>query len=669
MTVMTSVRGGRGGSAGNTAYRYDIDGLRAVAVILVVVYHVWLDRVSGGVDVFLMISAFFLTLSFAGRIRDGQRLRIGAFLLGRFRRLMPAAAVTIAAVLVAAWAIIPGTAWPQLWREAWASVAYVQNWALAATGADYYAREQVLPSPLQHFWSLSVQAQVFLLWPLIFLLGAFLAQRIKRSSTGILILLFGAVFTASLTFSIIETARLQSLAYFDTRTRLWEFAAGSLVALTLPYIRLPRFLRALLGWVGLIAVLLCGIVIDVRGGFPGYFALWPVLATAFIIISGVPGEDGWGPSRLLAARPIRALGKDAYALYLVHWPILILTLTALGRTSAGLAVGAAIIAASFVAARILRVCVEKPLMPIRGVARASLRNAGVLLACIALVAAVLVPWQTISRIQAEEAAAIAAEDGGPAAQTVVPPGTGPLVPQPFDLENEWVSLEESCSGSLTPADESLQAGCAQTPGAADAAQLVVVVGDSHAEQMMGALMPVAQENGWGIVSLLHGGCSLADHPAGTDLAAKCADWRRAAIDQILALKPTAVYTVITAAVADDPGEQLIPGADELVDEFDSAGIRVVAVRDNPRSQKDLYQCALDRMPCDRSASAVLAAANPAEALEGRATLVDFTPWICPEGECVSRSGDLALYLDDNHLTHTFTSTLADALRAQLRELR
>ncbi|GAB6857066.1 acyltransferase family protein [Microbacterium xylanilyticum] len=648
------------------AYRNDIDGLRAVAVVLVVVYHVWFDRVSGGVDVFLIVSAFFLTLSFARRVRDGEALRIPAFLLARFRRLMPAAAVTIAAVLGAAWLLMPATAWPQLWREGWASVGYVQNWVLAATGVDYYARDQALPSPLQHFWSLSVQGQVFVLWPFIFLLGAVLARRLKRSPTVILAILFGMVFAGSLTFSIIETQEIQTLAYFDTRTRLWEFAAGSLVALALPSIRLPKAVRAVLGWIGLIAILICGIVIDVRGGFPGYLALWPVLATAFVIIGGAD-DGGWGPSRLLGARPIRAMGKDAYALYLVHWPILILTLTVLGRTRADILTGAAVVAASFVMARILRVCVEKPLMPRAGAPRAWQRNAGVLLACVVLVAAVLVPWQTITRIQADEAAA-AARDTSDVAKTAAPPGTGPLVPQPIDLDDEWVSLEEACSGRLAPQDESLQEGCAQTPGAADAATLVVAVGDSHTEQMLGALMPVAEQKGWGLVSLLHGGCSLADHPPGTELADKCADWRRAAIDQVVALKPAAVYTVMTAAVADDPGEQLIEGASDLVDEFQAAGIAVIAVRDNPRSQSDLYQCALDRLDCDRAVGSALAASNPVDGLGDRVIPVDFTPWICPQGRCITRSGNLALYLDDNHLTHAFTTRLAGPLRAQLTRL-
>ena len=218
---------------GAAPYRNDVDGLRAVAILLVVIYHVWIGRVSGGVDVFLMISAFFLTGSFLRRMQDGRPLAVGSFLLSRFRRLMPAASVVLVATLLASWLLLSQTTWPQLWRQGWASLGYVQNWALATEGVDYYAGGSTLLSPLQHFWSLSVQGQVFVLWPLLFLVGALIVRATGRPA-AVMAALFGAVFAASFAFSIVETANRQGYAYFDTRTRLWEFAAGSLLAIALP---------------------------------------------------------------------------------------------------------------------------------------------------------------------------------------------------------------------------------------------------------------------------------------------------------------------------------------------------------------------------------------------------------------------------------------------------
>ena len=174
MTIDTTTRRSLKTSETRGAYRRDIDGLRAVAILLVVIYHVWIGRVSGGVDIFLMISAFFLTGSFLRRMQADRPIEAGRFLISRFRRLMPAAAVVLAATLGVCWVMMPETMWPQLWKEGWASLGYVQNWVLAFDGVDYYAHDAALASPLQHFWSLSVQGQVFVLWALLFLLGALL---------------------------------------------------------------------------------------------------------------------------------------------------------------------------------------------------------------------------------------------------------------------------------------------------------------------------------------------------------------------------------------------------------------------------------------------------------------------------------------------------------------
>ncbi|MGF3055829.1 acyltransferase family protein [Microbacterium sp. YY-01] len=643
----------------SSRYRHDIDGLRAVAIILVVVYHVWVGRVSGGVDVFLMISAFFLTLSFARRLRADKPLAIGSFLISRFRRLLPAAAASIAMISAAAWALMPATTWPQLWREAWASLGYVQNWVLAASGVDYYARTEALPSPFQHFWSLSVQGQVFVLWPLIIAIAAVIVRRSRFSSDLVLTVLFGLVLAASLAFSIYETAANQTLAYFDTRTRLWEFAAGSLIALALPWIRLPRGIRALAGWVGLAAIVVCGLVIDVQGGFPGYLALWPVVATALVIVAGADTDTRGGPARFLAAAPVRFLGKDAYALYLVHWPILILWLTVQERTEAGPLSGTAIIALSFVAARLLTALVENPLRLPAGTRGSVPRNLAVIAVCALVVAAVVVPWQWQARAQATAAAEAAASAEYTGADGI--PGERaegvPLLPAAIDLDKEWVSAGVSCRDELAPDIEVLQGSCGQTPDAAEAERLIVVIGDSHAEQFMGTLLPVADEHSIGVVSLLKGACSLEQHASGSGAHAKCHEWQKAAIDYGIALEPEAVFTVVTAAAVDSPEERLIAGAQETIDVFLDAGIDVYGFRDHPRASYDLYLCAEERRDCVRPVSDALAKDNPANVLTG-ITNIDLTPWICPEGRCEVEIGNIAVYLDDNHLTGTFARTLA-----------
>ncbi|WP_336647860.1 acyltransferase family protein [Microbacterium sp. MMO-10] len=675
MTIDTTTRRSLKTSETRGAYRRDIDGLRAVAILLVVIYHVWIGRVSGGVDIFLMISAFFLTGSFLRRMQADRPIEAGRFLISRFRRLMPAAAVVLAATLGVCWVMMPETMWPQLWKEGWASLGYVQNWVLAFDGVDYYAHDAALASPLQHFWSLSVQGQVFVLWALLFLLGALLVRWTRRSPATVMSVLFGVVFAGSLAFSVYETETVQTFAYFDTSARLWEFAAGSLLAIALPHLRVPRVLRAVLGWLGLIGIVVCGMVIDVQGGFPGYLALWPIVSAALVIVAGTrprgehPELRSFGPDRLLATRPVLALGRDAYALYLVHWPVLILWLTWRDETRTSIPGGLLVIVVSLVLARLVTLFVERPLRLPAGERGTVLRNLGVIGLCIALVAAVLLPWQIGTNVRNAELQRQYAKTytGAMGGDTAKEDGQIPLVPAPGAGDRErWSRLDGSCTGRFASKVATVQESCSQTENAANAEHLVVVIGDSHANQFSGALRPVADERGWGVVMLMRPWCSLESHEEGTELADYCDAWQREAVKKVLSLKPDAVFTIVTAASPDSADERLIDGAEETVDAFTSAGIKVFGVRDNPRSAvSNYYECAISHEPCDFPVENALAADNPALALGDRITPIDFTPWIWPNGLCLTEMGHVAVYLDTNHLSFPFVKSLAPALSRQL----
>ncbi|MEC5197871.1 peptidoglycan/LPS O-acetylase OafA/YrhL [Arthrobacter sp. PL16] len=209
---------------GDRRFRPEVQGLRALAVAMVVVYHVWLGRVSGGVDVFLLVSAFLLTLTFTRRLEAGKPLALAAHWLGLLKRLLPAAAVVLLAVLAATAVFIPSSRWRSVFDQTWAALTYRQNWEMAGNAVDYYALDHSAASPLQHFWSLSIQGQVFLLWPLLFAACAVIVKMTRARPRPVLIALFGAVFLLSLAFSVRQTGADQAAAYFDTRSRLWEFA-------------------------------------------------------------------------------------------------------------------------------------------------------------------------------------------------------------------------------------------------------------------------------------------------------------------------------------------------------------------------------------------------------------------------------------------------------------
>ncbi len=659
----------RAPAAAPRRFRPEIQGLRSLAVLMVVTYHVFLDRVSGGVDIFLMISAFLLTLSFTRKVEEGRPLALGRHWLHRFKRLMPAAAVTIAGTLAAAWLWLPPSRWAAVLDQAWASVLYVQNWLLATTAVDYYASDDSLASPLQHFWSLSIQGQVFLLWPLVLAGGAWLSRRCGWRYRAVLAVAFGLVFAASLAFSIYETATSQAFAYFDTRARLWEFAAGSLLALALPYLRAPRPLGVVLGWTGVVAMLACGLVLPVGQSFPGSVALWPIGAAALVIVAGQTGSR-LGADRLLSTRPLVGMGNVSYALYLVHWPILTVYLAVIGEARASLGAGLAIIGASVVAAYLLTHLVETPLRRAAWTEARRWRMAAVVAACLAVVAVPAAAWQAgIARTA--QAAGVSGAATNPGALTlrtgVAGDASAPVLPLATQLDQQWVNLDHQCQGRFAPSDPILEQ-CEQTQVAGEPSKVVVVVGNSHAEQWMAALEPVARERNWQLVALLKGGCAFGE-PTDPGQSDFCAGWLAAAKDYVLGVQPDAVFTVATAAAASAPDERQVTGYEQVVRELTGRGIEVVGVRDNPRFTHNMYQCVEDRgaAACEVPLEQALAPANPALPL---ATipglhLVDLTDRLCPDGVCRPVIGNVHVYLDDNHLTADYSATLAADMRDRL----
>lgn len=656
-------------STGAMPYRTDIDGLRALAIGLVVVYHVWLGRVSGGVDVFLMISAFFLTASFARRLGARDGIRAGRYWARKFRRLLPAASVTILATLAVVALVYPATTWTAIWRQAWGSLAYVQNWVLSADAVDYYARDAEIPSPLQHFWSLSVQGQVFILWPLVFVLAAFIARRVRVNPITVLIGMFGTIFAVSLVYSIVQTQTSQTSAYFDTGARLWEFAAGSLVALLLPSVRLSRLPRVVLGWLGVVGIVVCGIVLDVQGGFPGYLALWPVLCTVAVVVAGSEPARG-GPGRMLSSAPMRALGRDAYALYLVHWPILITWLVVTESTSVDVMGGVGVIVLSLVVARLISFLVERPL---RAPVFDRRRVAPWVIVCSVLVVAVpLTAWQVTERVEAAVDDAMPADryPGAAALSGATVLADTPVYPDATAIDGEWVRFDDECADVPAELSAALTGSCVESRYGSRSAPLVVIAGDSHAQQWSGVVLPIAETEGWSVVALLKAGCALALDESPVSGVADCPQWREAALAYIQELQPLAVFGMATKTVPDDPGEHELGGLAGTVDVLRASDAHVVLFRDNPRFEEDMFECIVaepdDIASCTRERRDVLADRNPADGYYGSGVeIIDFSDYFCPDDVCEPVIGNVSVYLDDDHLTRRYAETLAPMLRAEL----
>ncbi len=307
------------------AFRPDVEGLRAVAVALVVLYHAHVPGVSGGfvgVDVFFVISGFLIT---GLLVREGERrgsVSILGFYARRARRILPASAVVVLFTLFASYrwlGFLTGNAVAQ--GAAWTSV-FMANIHFALVGTSYFGSQQA-PSPLLHMWSLGVEEQFYVVWPGLFLLVSLVAAR-RVNRRAALAATLGAIVVASLAWSVVETSTSATWAYFSPLTRAWELAAGGLLAVSAPAIsRFPRRAAVAMGLGGAALIAFSTVRLSPLTLYPGSAAVYPVAGAALLIAAGTAAA-GLPAERVLALRPMQWLGARSYSLYLWHWPLLII---------------------------------------------------------------------------------------------------------------------------------------------------------------------------------------------------------------------------------------------------------------------------------------------------------------------------------------------------------
>ena len=340
-----------------TVFRADIQGLRALAVGVVVIYHFWPKALPGGfigVDVFFVISGFLITSHLLSKPPRTMR-DIGQFWMRRVKRLLPASFLVILAGLVGVWLLAPETLWQDWGIQALASTFYFQNWFLASSKVDYLA-EADAPSPFQHFWSLSTEEQFYLVWPILIGLLVLLAVKWGKKSQPVALAGIAVIFAVSLGYSVYATATDPGTAYFSTFTRGWEFAAGALVAAFGANAHAAKSgkLSSLAAWVGLGAIIASALTFNGEMPFPGAVALLPVLGTALLLLAHATHRSS--PQLLLGNKVVRFLGDNSYAIYLWHWPFLILAPYAV--EDFGIAAQLATLALTIVLAVLTQILVE-----------------------------------------------------------------------------------------------------------------------------------------------------------------------------------------------------------------------------------------------------------------------------------------------------------------------
>jgi peptidoglycan/LPS O-acetylase OafA/YrhL len=626
----------RADASARPGYRPELQGLRALAITLVVVYHVWIDRVSGGVDVFLLLTGFLLT---GGLVRAAERGALDVRLQWSrtLRRLIPAAAVVLVATALLGVAILPQGRWAQTIREIAAAALFVENWQLAADSVDYAARTN-MTSVVQHFWSLSIQGQVFLLWPLLVAVVAVSCVRSPARLRPRMTAALASLFVGSLAYSVELTITNQPLAYFHTLTRLWEFALGGLLALTIDRITFSPRARVAAGWLGVVGLVACGVAIPVADVFPGVAALWPTGCAA------------------------RYLGDISYSLYLWHWVVLVGYLAVIGEQTVGLGGGAIVILTSLGLAVLTHHLVERPVLRRPADVRTGYRIAATGTAAVLLVAVI---WQVVG-VRPPEHDAMAGDAAHPGA-TALRTGAvepAPLLPPPVSIYDDWVRIEHwDCTSMAT-----FPMNMCTLPVTEPPARRVVLVGDSHVQQLSGAVVPIAQQSNWQLTTIIRGACPFSTASEVVPDEPDCLAWNAAAMDEILAMHPDTVITLASRDARAGLTEQTPPGFVEQWRRLEAAGINVVAVRDTPRFAHSVPDCVQtrpdDHDSCGIARPDVYTPTPPWTQLPdvpSNVTFIDIADAVCDPERCPAVIGNVLVYMDDNHLSATYSTTMAGLL--------
>jgi len=688
--------------------RTDIEGLRAIAVLAVLLFHAGVPGLGGGyvgVDVFFVVSGFLITSLLVAEKNTTGKVALGAFYARRARRILPVSALVAVATLLASWIWLERLRLRSLSDDVLAVALFSSNFVFAHRGADYL-QSALPPSPLQHYWSLAVEEQFYVVWPALVMLVCIgvgtQTMRNVRLRVGITA---GIASVASFIACMALMNMSQPWAFFSPHTRAFELAIGALAAVV-PIGQSIKILRvtAVAAWGGLAGIIATVMLFSENTTFPGPWALAPVIATAFLLRGG--NVMPWAPDVLLRLSPLQWLGSRSYSAYLWHWPVLIITASALDKKLTvyeGLVCLMIALALSELSYRY----VENPVR----------RNHNIM-GIRALVLA-------LSLIAVVSGSAVIAQNNQPSISGGVAATTPELVTSTTTVDTNvstTIPTEPELPGPSAPIDAIVQAmsatglpsnltptlqraasdmpriynnGChasfsATRPqkcvfGDRNSSIVVGLYGDSHAAQWFPTFEKIAIKRHWKFITYTKRGCPPADIPTYSKVLGKnykeCGPWRENVMKQ---MKTDGVQIVFIAHFNRLLSESTrVPmwqkewrvGLQSTIDALKTKGITPVLMEDTPYPGQDVPTCLSRHYTNVQLCTPALSAAFRDDMHQ---MLQDFDAakvhvlwtrqWFCTTGGCPTVAGNILVYRDDNHMSVTFASFIAPLVTTAIADV-
>lgn len=641
-------------------YRNDIQGLRAVGAIIIMVFHIWFNKVSGGVDVFFVVSGFLMaSIVLKGYFLNGT-VSPFPFWGGVIKRVAPSAYIVLAATLIASYFISSPVLIYNVLHEIIASALHLENIQLIRLSVDYLSSGSP-PSPVQQFWALSIQMQFYVVFPLVLIPLAYIAKKKQTSAPLFLGVIF--IILASFAYATVLVKDDPAMSYFNPLSRIWEFFFGSLAFLLISNAKKIKYRQAL-GIVG-IALIVGGAILIPRGAsFSGPISLIPVLGAVFIIMSGVGGKGV--VNNLLSNKFLVFLGGISFTIYLWHWPILVFYKEYFGYESISLLQGLMIMIGSTVLAYFTSKKIESPFRKIPREKVFVNFSIGVLFFLPVMVAAFAFRHEVVSTT---ESAKTALESKS------VEPFTGDSIhieDQAFKPNrNRLLTIKQRVPAAYAPGCNQSMDGEEVTTcefGDLSSDKEIVLAGGSHAAQWITALDTIGQDNNFKVINITKAGCPLGALEESNE---SCHKWNDAAIEKIMDINPYAVITNSTR-VDLDKGEFIPPSYADSWKVLADNKIDVIGIRDNPRFNFDVPDClhrnrnGADADACTIDRADALLPNDPSIEYQDIITGIDMSDMFCTAEKCLTTFSGKIMYRDAEHISIEYAHFIKDKFEDKLK---